>query len=499
VIAGKQKENPMRVPSVLLVTGLAISLLTLSMRARAGDDEWSQFRGPNASGVSKEKDLPVQFGPNQNVVWKTPLPPGHSSPVLTGDRIFLTAHEGKDKLLVLCLDRSNGKTVWKREIPKTRTQELHKSNSPASPSPVTDGKNAYAFFTDFGLISFDRDGKERWRLPLGPFNNPFGMGASPVLAGDTLLQNCDSETGSFFLAVDRNTGKIKWRIERPDATRGFSTPILFQPAKGGLQALVAGSLRLSAYDVATGNEVWFIRGLTWQIKPTPVFGRETLHILGWAGGADPGQQEDVMPYEDALKRYDANGDGKLARAEITEEKIARDWSNLDLDRDNAMNAREWNAYRAKRSVQNGILTYRVDRNKEMRGDLTESHFLWKYQKALPNTPSPLFYQDVVYMMKEGGILTSLDARTGAVLRQGRLRDAPGDYYSSPVAADGKIYTLSEEGTVTVLKAGGNWEVLAINRFDDPSHATPAIDGGRIYLRTRSMLYCFGRLEQTTTN
>ncbi len=486
-------------PALLLAGFFSLSMLTISVRASASDDEWAQFRGPNSSGVSNEKDLPVQFGPNQNVVWKTPLPPGHSSPVLAGDRIFVTAYEGKEKLLVLCLDRANGKVVWKREIPKARTQEFHKSNSPASPSPVTDGKNVYAFFTDFGLISFDRDGKERWRLPLGPFNNPFGMGASPVLAGDVLLQNCDSETGSFFLALDRNSGKIKWRVERPDATRGFSTPILFEPAKGGLQALVAGSLRLSAYDVATGKEVWFIRGLTWQIKPTPVLGRDTLHILGWAGGADPGQQEEIISFEDALKRYDANGDGKLAKAEIPEEKITRDWSNLDLDRDDAMNARDWNAYRAKRSVQNGILTYRIDRTGEMRGDVTESHFMWKYQKALPNTPSPLLYQDVVYMMKEGGILTSLDARTGAVLRQGRLRDAPGDYYSSPVAADGKIYALSEEGTLTVLKAGGSWEVLAINRFDDPSHATPAIARGRIYLRTRSMLYCFGKLEQTTTN
>ncbi|MCI0525720.1 MAG: PQQ-like beta-propeller repeat protein, partial [Acidobacteria bacterium] len=216
-----------------VIISLLFVAFTLSAQPSSAPNDWSQFRGPNASGVSNETGLPVQFGPDQNVVWKTPLPPGHSSPVLTNDRIFVTAHEA-DKLFVISLDRANGKVVWQREVPKPRSQELHKSNSPASPSPVTDGQNVYAFFTDFGLISFDREGKERWRMPLGPFNNPFGMGSSPILVEEKLLLNCDSESGSFFISVDKNTGKLIWRIERPDATRGFSTPILFQPAKGGL-------------------------------------------------------------------------------------------------------------------------------------------------------------------------------------------------------------------------------------------------------------------------
>jgi outer membrane protein assembly factor BamB len=478
----------------LLFITLAFITSTLSGLSSAPSDSWSQFRGPNASGVSNETGLPVNFGPDQNVIWKTALPAGHSSPVLTDDRIFVSAYEA-DKLLVICLDRTNGKILWRREIQKPRSQDLHKSNSPASPSPVTDGRNVYAFFTDFGLISFDREGKERWRLPLGPFNNPFGMGSSPVLAEDKILLNCDSESDSFFIALDKTTGAVKWRVERPDATRGFSTPVLFQPAKGGVQALVAGSLRLSAYDVETGKEVWFIRGLTWQIKPTPVFGRDALYILGWAGGADPGQQEEVMPFEDALRRFDANNDGKLSPDEAPDPRMKQGWKDLDLDRDGFMNHRDWQMYRAKRNVQNGVLAYRIDRRVEMRGDVTESHFMWRYQKSLPNAPSPLLYKDILYLMKEGGILTSLNPATGVVLKQGRLREAPGDYYSSPVAADGKVYTVSEEGKVTVLRAGGDWEVLATNDMDDICHATPAIAGGKIYLRTRNTLYCFAKREQ----
>jgi outer membrane protein assembly factor BamB len=465
-----------------------------ALLAEVTADEWAQFRGPNASGISNDTDLPVQFGPQQNVIWKTSLPPGHSSPVLTRTRIFITAYE-ETKLFVFCLDRANGQIIWQREVPKPRAQELHKSNSPASPSPVTDGQNVYAFFTDFGLISYDTDGKERWRLPLGPFNNPFGMGSSPILAEDKVLLNCDSETGSFFIAVDKNTGKVKWRVDRPEATRGFSTPILYRPAKGSLQVLVAGSLRLSGYEVATGKEVWWIRGLTWQIKPTPVFGRDNLYILGWAGGADPGQQEDVPEFEEVLKKTDVNKDGRLSQEEVKDLKMRDEWRNLDLDRDGFMNDRDWRAYRAKRSVQNGVLAYRLDTQKEMRGDLTDSHFLWRYQKSLPNVPSPLFYQDVLYLLKEGGILTALDTKSGAVIKQGRLREAPGDYYASPVGADGKVFTISEEGKVTVLKAGGDWEVLAVNDLGDLCHATPAIAGGRIYLRTRNTLYCFAKRDE----
>ncbi|MCI0665366.1 MAG: PQQ-binding-like beta-propeller repeat protein, partial [Acidobacteria bacterium] len=342
----QQKQSVIVIVCIAFILSLFVPTVTA--------DDWTQFRGPNASGVSNDTGLPIHFGPDQNVIWRTELPPGHSSPVLTQNRIFVTAFQS-NKLIVICLDRASGKRIWQREMTKPRSQELHKSNSPASPSPVTDGQNVYAFFTDFGLISFDADGKERWRLPLGPFNNPFGMGTSPILAEGNLLLNCDSETDSFFLAVDKNTGKVKWRQERPEATRGFATPVLYQPAKGSLQVLVAGSLRLSAYEVATGREVWWIRGLTWQIKPTPVFGRDSLYILGWAGGADPGQQEDVPPLEEILKKLDANKDGKLAKEELDDQRIKKDWESFDLDRDGFLNDRDWRAYRAKRSVQNGVL------------------------------------------------------------------------------------------------------------------------------------------------
>jgi outer membrane protein assembly factor BamB len=447
--------------------------------------DWPQFRGMNARGVSETTGLPVEFGPSRNVLWKTDLPPGHSSPVLSTNRIFLTAF-GENTLHVITLDRATGKILWRREVPRPREQELHKSNSPASPSVATDGENAYAFFTDFGLISYGSDGEERWRVPLGPFNNPFGMGASPVLANGKVIQVCDSETGSFAVAVDQKTGRTVWRVERPQMTRGFSTPVLYKPPGGGLQALVAGTNRLLAYDVDTGREVWWVRGLTWQLKPTPVVDGDTAYVLGWAGGADQGNQE-VLPSFTEKLAGDANKDGKLAKEELGDPRYEKDFLEADLTRDGLIDESEWGKYREKRSSVNSVMAVKLGGS----GDMTENNILWRYYKSLPNVPSPLLYRNVLYLMKEGGILTALDPAKGSVIKQGRLDGALDFYYSSPVAADGKIFTASQAGKVSVIRAGREWEVLAVNEMDDEVFATPAPVDGRLYVRTKSALYCFG--------
>jgi outer membrane protein assembly factor BamB len=449
--------------------------------------DWPQFRGANASGVSETTSLPSEFGPSKNVLWKTALPPGHSSPVLTADRIFLTAFDA-DHLYVFTLDRSTGKILWRRELPRLRKQKLHNSNSPASPSVATDGRNAYAFFTDFGLVSYGSDGEERWRVPLGPFNNPFGLGASPVLASGKVIQVCDSETGSFVIAIDQKTGRTVWRTERPDMTRGFSTPLVYQPKQGGLQILVAGTNRFIAYEVETGKEIWWVRGLTWQMKPTPVLEGDVAYVLGWAGGADQGSQVTLPTFDQMLRTADANHDGKLSIDELDDPQYKSDFAESDLDGDGFMGEREWEKYREKRASVNSVMAIRLGGS----GDMTEKNILWKFYKSLPNVPSPLLYQNVLYLMKEGGILTALNPATGSVLKQGRLTGALDFYYSSPVGADGMIFTASQDGHVSVIKAGADWQVLAVNDMDDEVYATPAPVDRRLYLRTRSALYCFAK-------
>ena len=468
--------------AALLCSSLLVPVLSAS--------DWSGFRGPDASGIYSETKLPLEFGPQKNVAWKTPLPQGNSSPAFAADSIFVTGFEG-DKLLTISLDRKTGRIKWRREIARTRTGELREPNKPAAASPATDGQNVYAFFQDFGLVSYGPDGNERWRIPLGPFNNPMGMASSPLLANGKIIQVCDSETDSFMIAADKDTAKIVWRDERPAFARGFSTPVLWDPTDGtGLQAIVPGSFELVAYNVDTGKRVWWVRSLTWQLKPTPIIEGDTIYVLGWAGGADFGQQEQVPEFDAVLKGNDKNGDGKLSPEEAAgaiDEKTLKGWVDLDLDRDNFLGQRDWEIYQAKRSMVNSMQAIKLGG----KGDMTKTAVKWQYYKSLPNVPSPLLYGDAVYMIKDGGILTALDKRTGEVLKQGRLRDAMDRYFSSPVAADGRIYMASEPGVISVLKPGADWEVLQANKLDDEIHSTPVFMDGRMFVRTQSALYAFG--------
>lgn len=456
--------------------------------------EWTRFRGPNGSGISEGSVLPSEFGPDKNLVWKVSLPPGHSSPVFSGNRVFLTAFEGEN-LMTIALDRKTGEVVWQREVRRQRRGKLHEDNTPASPSPATDGENVYVFFQDFGIVAYGPNGNTKWQLALGPFNNKMGLGASPILADDKVIQVCDSESGAFMLAVHKDTGKVIWRDERPFVRRGFSTPLLYNPPSGtGLQVLVPGSYQLIAYSVASGEKVWWTRGLTWQQKPTPVKDRDTVYVQNWAGGADLGRQKNVPAFNVIVKANDRDDDGRLSREEAPDPAMTKNWAHFDLDLSGYLEERDWEQYRIRSASVNSVMAIRLGG----KGDTSESAVKWRYHKSLPNVPSPLLYKGVLYMMKEGGIVTSLDTTTGKVLKQARLQGALGRYFASPVAGDNKIFMVSEEGKISVLKAGSDWEVIATNDLGETCYATPAIADGRIYMRSSKALYCFSKQHKYRT-
>ena len=470
--------------SPYLRAAAAVLLLTAAVAADTPDPGgWSRFRGPNGSGISTSSRLPTEFGPTRNVVWKTALPFGHSSPALTRDRIFLTAVRG-DRLVTICLDRRTGGILWERDAPRPRVEKLDSRNGPAGPTPATDGTNVYVFFADFGLISYDMDGRERWRLPLGPFNNLYGMGASPVLVGELVVLPCDQNTGSFIVAVSQRDGRVRWRTPRPEAHSGHSTPILYTPAGGTTQIILPGSFLLTAYAVATGEKIWWVRGLSFELKSTPVVSGDKLYINGFGTPENqPGAQKAIEPFDD-IKKQHADARGIVTLANLPNGR-ARSW--IDLDADGNVSVDEWEYYRAAMASENGMLAIRMGGL----GDVTDTNVLWKYHKAVPQLPSPIVYGNVLYMVNDGGIVTTLHPETGAELGQGRLKGAIDHYYASPVAADGKIYMASEKGKVAVLQAGGSLEPIAVNDLDDDIYATPAISDGKIYLRTRGWLYCFG--------
>jgi outer membrane protein assembly factor BamB len=467
----------------------AIALCLLGLATSGGSlgaSDWTRFRGPNGSGVNETTGLPADLGPAKNVVFKVPLPPGYSSPVLSGDRIFLTAYEG-ETLLTLALERATGKLLWRREAPRSRLEPLDRRNGPASPSAAADGKSVTVFFGDYGLVSYDFDGHERWRVPLGPFNNAYGMGSSPILVDDLVVLVCDQGTDSFIAAFDTASGKQRWKTMRPDALSGHSTPAVFRPASGPAQILAPGSFRMDAYSAKTGKSLWWVNGLPSEMKAGPVLGEGTVYVSGYSSPMnEPGQQVALPDYDEVMATRDANKDARLTKDEV-DEATATIFPYVDLDRDGSLSRSEWAKNQAGMAAENGLLAFRLGD----KGDFTREGLVWKHRRSIPQLPTTLLYRGVLYMINDGGILTTLDPRTGTVLKQGRLRDAVDQYYASPVAGDGKVYFASRTGILSVLKAGGEQEVLSVNDFAEEMVATPAIADRRIYLRTKSALYCFG--------
>ncbi len=472
--------------------GVAAALGLCLNASLAPAQDWAQFRGPNGSGISSSTGLPVEFGPGKNVAWKTSLPAGHSSPVLSRDRIFVTGFEG-NRLLVICLSQKDGKVLWQREVPRPRTDRFLKPNNPASPSPVTDGENVYAFFQDFGLISYSAEGKERWKIPMGPFNVFWGFGASPILAGNLLILPVDQDTDSYMVAVEKDSGKLRWRVDRPDVVSGYSTPILYQPKKGPRQVIVPEAFQLSAYSVESGERLWWVRGLACEMKSIPSTDGDVLFINGWGFPQNqPGQQIQVPPFAESLAKMDADKDGKISRSEsLADPMMKPDWAfeAFDLNRNKFIEAREWETYRRMMAAENGLLAIRMGGQ----GDQTANAILWKYQRPVPQVPSTLLYRGTLFMVNDSGILLSFDPASGSVLKQARLKGAIDKYFASPVGADGKVYLIGQNGTVSVVSAAREWEILSVNDLGEEVYATPAISAGRIFLRTQSALYCFRRV------
>ena len=467
-----------------------VALTIAASAASAPHDEWSRFRGPNGSGISAATNLPTEFGPEKNLIWKLDLPQGHSSPILHRDRIYLTAFREKD-LFTLAIG-NDGKVVWETKLSGLATPPADKRNNAASPSPVVDDTGVYVFFHDFGMVAYDLEGKERWRLPLGPFINVYGMGASPIFAGDLVVLAADQSVESYVIGVDKATGKVQWKTPRPEAKSGHSTPILWKAADGSDEILLPGSFLLTSYDAKTGAKKWWVRGLSFEMKSVPVIDGGTLYINGYGSTEnEPGQDVKAGDTKDVFAANDANKDGMLVKDELPTDHHARGWIGfMDLDKSGALTPDEWDYYRAALASRNGMLAIRLGGQ----GDMTETNVQWAYHRAVPQLPSPIIYGGVLYMVNDGGIVTTLSPETGAVVKQGRIPGAIDRYYASPVAGDDKVYMTSEKGKIAVLRPDGSLEPIAVNDIGEDIYATPALADGRIYVRTRNALFAFGEAK-----
>ncbi len=473
----------------------ALVATSLTISAQSGRPDWSRFRGPNGSGVSSAKNIPTEFGPGRNVAWRVELPTGHSSPILFGDRIYLTGVREKT-LVTMVLDRANGKILWEKAAPAEAKPPVDKRNNPASPSVAVEANAIYVFFPDYGMVAYDQQGKDLWKLPLGPFNNVYGMGASPVIWNDLVVLAVDQSSGSYVAAFDKQSGKERWRTARPEATSGHATPIVWRGPNGRDQLILPGSFLMTAYDPANGQKLWWVRGLSWEIKSTPVIDGDVLYINGYGSPeGDPDRKVTLAPADEVWTTADADKDGVLNKGEFPKGPAAErrfppaGWFGVaDLDQSGTISKSEWEYMRAALESENGMLAIRLGGS----GDMTEKSVLWKYRRSVPQLPSPLLYQNVLWMVNDNGIVTTLNPKTGDVIKQGRLTGALGAVYASPVAADGHVFFTTLPGAVAVMAPTGDLTPLAVNVLNEDVYATPAIADGRLYVRTTHALWAFGK-------
>ncbi len=250
--------------------GLFLLLTLLLMAAPSVAEEWSRFRGPNGSGISKDTGFPIKLDPESNLIWKSAVPPGKSSPVLTKDHVFLTGDEG-GQLLTLCFDRLSGKLLWERSAQRARSDPIGNGNVPASPSPITDGMNVYAFFQDVGLVSYDGSGNLRWKTELGPFSNLVGLGSSPIFVDGIIVLQVDHAAGSYIGGFNAENGEFVWKTTRSE-TDSWATPVVHQS-----QVITVGARMLGAYKTRNGEYTAGATGLAAAMVASPVIGGDTLY------------------------------------------------------------------------------------------------------------------------------------------------------------------------------------------------------------------------------
>jgi len=406
---------------------IAVILLTvISATVSARGSDWPGWRGPHGDGRADDASVPTHWSATENVHWKTPIPGGgHSSPIIVGDRIFITtAVESDQSRRLICLNRLDGKPLWEREVLKAPLEQRHERNSFASATPATDGKHVWVSFLknpDIHLICFDVDGNEVWRKSPGTFQSVHGFCSSPVLHENLVVLNCDQDAKAWIVAYDKATGEERWRTDRPNRTRSYCTPIVID-VEGTKQLVLSGSKCVASYDPATGKQIWIINGPTEQFVASLAYtdgvlfmtaGFPQLHILG----------------------IDPRG----------------------------------------------------------RGDVTNSHILWRTHKGVSYVPSPVASDHWFFNVSDNGIASCFEAKTGNVMWKERLGRR---HSASAVAAGDHVYFVDDDGETFVVKAAPEFNLVSQNSLGEACFASPAVSKGQLFIRTATHLYC---IEETTAD
>ena len=492
--------KPIRTNPILitLFLGSAIHAATVAQPSPAN---WPQFRGPNAAGVSEEAHLPIQFGQDTNLLWKVVVPPGVSAPVVWGDRLFITAF-ASNQLVTLAYDARDGHELWRRVAPADKIEPCHEFSSPAASTPCTDGKCIYAYFGSFGLLAYDFNGKEVWRHAFERLPSQYGTANSPILAGSHLiLQHDGDSTNAQLIALAPATGKIVWESPRPLA------PMIWRHDNIE-ELIVQGKGRVAAYNLSGGPPTWWVKGWGFSAVTTPVAGDGML-FAGGSGMGDPSQPDDpLFDWNKLIADFDVNKDGQLALNEVPLSVVWHIRKELPLDvpgngfpmrsllavfvdanHDGIVTKAEWDATMAFTKDK-----FNADRFVAIRPggreDSTDTHVEWETTKGLSELPSPLYYRGRLHFLRDGGLWTVIEAKTGKRLLDRARLGTGGQAVASAIAANGYIYTVNESGAFTVLRAGDTLDVVATNKLGESVRTTPAIAGDTLYVRTAGHLWAF---------
>ena len=402
-------------------------------------ENWPGWRGPSGDGVSAGKGIPTKWSSTENIAWKIAVPgEGHSSPIVWGDKVFLTSSlTEKNKRILLCIDRLSGQTVWQRDVVQSPPETIHRLNSRASGTPATDGKQVYVTFmraegdeviapnvgserliTPGKIIvaAYDLDGNEKWKTNVGDFLSAHGFNTCPVLFEDLVILNGDHDGNAYLVALDRQSGRQRWRTRRENKTRSYVTPII-REIDGITQMILSGSLCIASYDPRNGKRHWIVDGPTEQFVASMVYDGKYVFATGG------------YPERHTL------------------------------------------------AIRPGG-----------KGNVTDTHIAWRTTRGAAYVPSPIISGRYLLMVADSGIASCFEARTGKRHWMERL---PGGHSPSPVSADGLVYFVSDRGVTTIIRPSETFAVIAKNELGEPVSASPAISQGQIFLRTHQHLYCIG--------
>ena len=488
-------------------------------RTKPAPPTWNEFRGLCGSGVAVGCRPPVYIDV-EKAAWEVNVPPGFSSPVLSQQLVLLTGMQDR-RFVTLAFNRQTGALAWRQEAPEVPVEKVHAASNPAASTPCVDADRVYVYFGSYGLLCYGLDGRLQWDRQMAAPKSLYGTASSPILHGELLILVIDDDANfpgsklsqSKIIALKKTTGKLAWEIPRPLHRSGWSTPTVWT-YPGGQELVVLGNGRLSGYDMGTGAEKWFVNGFSRETIARPIVGDGRLFASAAMLGGVADEHPDPEPFWLAVLRFDTNQDHRLERAEMTDHftfpirpdlpvehpgfglplpadkqqrkhRLERMFDQIDANQDGYWTKDEFLRHLSFNRGKPNLVAVRPGGH----GDLTQTHVDWALHRSIPEIPSPIFYQKRIYLVCDGGLFSAVDADNGKIVYRQRLR-AGGHYRSSPVIADNHLYTISQEGVLSVVAIGDTFRQVHQADLRQRVAATPAIDRSTIYIRTDTRLLAF---------